>query len=47
MGQYVGLDVSLEETKVHVLDEQGKPVWRGACVRGVSSDWGSGRHGQL
>jgi transposase len=32
MGQYVGLDVSLEETKVHVLDEQGKRVWRGACV---------------
>jgi transposase len=32
MGQYVGLDVSLEETKVHVLDEQGKRVWRGACA---------------
>jgi transposase len=32
MGQYVGLDVSLEETKVHVLDEQGKRVWRGTCV---------------
>ena len=26
MGQYVGLDVSLETTKVHVLDEQGKRV---------------------
>jgi hypothetical protein len=24
MGQYVGLDVSLETTKVHVLDDQGK-----------------------
>jgi transposase len=32
MGQYVGLDVSLNETKVHVLDEQGKRVWRGACA---------------
>src|SRR3954466_1797111 len=32
MGQYVGLDASLEETKVHVLDEQGKRVWRGTCV---------------
>ena len=32
MGQYVGLDVSLEETKVHVLDEQGKRVWHGTCV---------------
>ena len=32
MGQYVGLDVSLETTKVHVLDEQGKRVWRGTCV---------------
>ena len=32
MGQYVGLDVSLDETKVHVLDEQGKRVWRGACA---------------
>ena len=31
MGQYVGLDVSLETTKVHVLDEQGKRVWRGTC----------------
>ena len=30
MGQYVGLDVSLDETKVHVLDEQGKRV--GACA---------------
>ena len=30
MGQYVGLDISLETTKVHVLDEQGKRV--GTCV---------------
>jgi transposase len=32
MGQYVGLDVSLKETKVHVLDEQGQRVWRGRCA---------------
>src|SRR3954452_22785977 len=32
MGQYVGLDVSLHETKVHVLDEQGRRVWRGRCA---------------
>ena len=32
MGQYVGLDESLETTKVHVLDDQGKRVWRGTCV---------------
>ena len=30
MGQYVGLDVSLEVTTVHVLDEHGKRV--GTCV---------------
>jgi hypothetical protein len=33
MGQYVGLDVSLDETKVHVLDDQGKRVWRGVNQR--------------
>ena len=32
MGQYVGLEVSLEVTMVHVLDEQGKRVWHGTCV---------------
>ena len=30
--QYVGLDVSLEETKIHVLDEAGGRVWRGKCA---------------
>jgi hypothetical protein len=29
MNQYVGLDVSLEETKIHILDEAGGRVWRG------------------
>jgi transposase len=31
MKQYVGLDVSLEETKIHILDETGARVWRGKC----------------
>jgi transposase len=31
MKQYVGLDVSLEETKIHVLDETRARVWRGKC----------------
>ena len=38
MGQYVGLDVSLEVTTVHVLDEQGKRVWRGTCVIPTADD---------
>jgi transposase len=32
MTQYVGLDVSLKETKLHVLDDAGKRVWRGCCA---------------
>ena len=32
MNQYVGLDVSLEETKIYVLDEAGGRVWRGKCA---------------
>jgi transposase len=32
MTQYVGLDVSLKETKLHVLDEAGHRVWRGRCA---------------
>jgi hypothetical protein len=28
MTQYVGLDVSLKETELHVLDEAGNRVWR-------------------
>ena len=31
MEHYVGLDVSLEETAVCVLDSAGKIVWRGRC----------------
>src|SRR6516225_1851664 len=29
MHQYVGLDVSLKETSIRVIDEAGKIVWRG------------------
>ena len=32
MNQYVGLDVSLEETKIHVVVEAGGRVWRGKCA---------------
>jgi transposase len=31
MRQYVGLDVAMDETKVHVLDGDGKRKWRGKC----------------
>ena len=31
MTHYVGLDVSMEETKIHVLDAAGRRVWRGSC----------------
>jgi transposase len=32
MTHYVGLDVSMKETKLHVLDEGGNRVWRGRCA---------------
>ena len=32
MAQYVGLDVSLEETKACVVDEAGQTLWRGCCA---------------
>src|ERR1700747_2645853 len=32
MTPYVGLDVSLKETKLHVLDEAGNRIWRGRCA---------------
>lgn len=31
MSHYVGLDVSLKETSVCVVDEDGRVVWRGTC----------------
>jgi hypothetical protein len=44
MTQYVGLDVSLKETKLHVLDEAGNRVWRGRCA---TSPPHAGRDGAL
>ena len=32
MSHYVGVDVSMKETKLHVLDEAGNRVWRGRCA---------------
>ena len=32
MGVYVGLDVSLKQTSVCVIDEAGRVVWRGSCA---------------
>jgi predicted NBD/HSP70 family sugar kinase len=32
MNQYVGLDVSLEQTAVCIVDEHGKALWRGKCA---------------
>src|SRR6187397_2621693 len=32
MKQYVGLDVSLEQTAVCIVDEYGKALWRGKCA---------------
>jgi hypothetical protein len=32
MTHYVGLEVSLEETKLHMLDEAGNRIWRGRCA---------------
>jgi transposase len=31
MEQYVGLDVSQQETAVVVIDTQGQMIWRGVC----------------
>lgn len=32
MNQYVGLDVSLEQTAICVVDDDGTPVWQGKCA---------------
>ncbi len=32
MGQYVGLDVSQEQTAVCVVDGGGKTLWQGKCA---------------
>jgi hypothetical protein len=38
MPHYVGLDVSMKETKLHVLDEAGQRVWRGRCAFALTDD---------
>ena len=32
MSHYVGLDVSLEQTAIGVVDDDGKPLWQGKCA---------------
>src|SRR5271163_2958808 len=32
MDQYVGLDVSLEQTSICVVDSDGKALWQGKCA---------------
>ena len=32
MEQYVGLDVSLEQTSICVVDGSGKALWQGKCA---------------
>ncbi len=32
MDRYVGLDVSLEQTSICVVDDNGKPLWQGKCA---------------
>ena len=31
MGAFVALDVSLQSTSLHVVDQQGRCLWRGKC----------------
>jgi transposase len=31
MAEYVALDVSLRSTSVHIVDQQGRRLWRGTC----------------
>ena len=37
MSAYVALDVSLQATSVHVVDEQGRCLWRGKCPTDVAA----------
>ena len=37
MSAYVALDVSLQSTSVHVVDEQGRCLWRGKCPTDVAA----------
>jgi transposase len=37
MAEYVALDVSLRSTSVHIVDEQGRCLWRGTCPTDVAA----------
>src|SRR4051794_13696414 len=37
MAEYVALDVSLRSTSVHIVDEQGRRLWRGTCPTEVTA----------
>src|SRR3954447_6394575 len=37
MAEYVALDVSLRSTSVHIVDQQGRRLWRGTCPTAVAA----------
>ena len=37
MAEYVALDVSLRSTSVHIVDQQGRCLWRGTCPTDVAA----------
>jgi hypothetical protein len=37
MGTFVALDVSLQSISVHVVDQQGRCLWRGKCPTDVAA----------
>ena len=37
MAEYVALDVSLQSTSVHIVDQQGRCLWRGKCPTDVAA----------
>jgi transposase len=37
MAEYVALDVSLQSTSVHIVDQQGRCIWRGKCPTDIAA----------
>jgi transposase len=37
MAEYVALDVSLRSTSVHIVDQQGRCLWRGKCPTDIAA----------
>ena len=37
MAEYVALDVSLQSTSVHIVDQQGRCLWRGKCPTDIAA----------